>query len=130
MILRVLKTDKEEKLIRDCQRGQPSAQRELYEKYSRKMLGICQRYVNGREEAEDILIEAFMKVFEKIGYFKFEGSFEGWVRRIMVNEALGYLRRNKSVYLNVDVEDVHNDAAVQHLDSDSVYRFDLLGLLL
>ncbi len=110
MILRILRKDSEEKLIRDCQQGNPAAQRDLYNKYSRKMLGICQRYVNRQADAEDIMIEGFMRVFDKIGQFKSEGSFEGWVRRIMVNEALGYIRKNKS-FLSVDAEDVHNEPA-------------------
>ncbi len=129
MMLRILKTDSEEKLIRDCQRGHAGAQRDLYNKYSRKMLGVCLRYVNRQAEAEDVMIEGFMRVFDKIGQFKFEGSFEGWVRRIMVNEALGYLRKNKSIFLSVDVEEVHNEPATFHVDGDALAAEDLLRLV-
>src|SRR4028118_1411248 len=98
------KSDSEEKLIRACQKGNAVAQREIYNKYSGKMMGVCLRYVNSRFEAEDILIGGFMKVFDKIGQYKHEGSFEGWVRKIMVNEALGYIRKNKSIYMEVEIE--------------------------
>lgn len=129
MILRILKKDSEETLIRECQKGSPAAQRDLYNKYSRKMLGICRRYVNRQAEAEDIMIEGFMRVFDKISQFKFEGSFEGWVRRIMVNEALGYIRKNKSLFLSVDVDDVHNEPATFHMDGDDLAAQDLLRLV-
>lgn len=93
------------------------------------MLGICQRYVNRQADAEDIMIEGFMRVFDKIGQFKSEGSFEGWVRRIMVNEALGYIRKNKSLFLSVDAEDVHNEPAAFHVDGDELATQDLLQLV-
>lgn len=60
----------------------------LYEKYANKMFAVCLRYTNTREEAEDVLQEAFIKIFDKISKFRREGSFEGWMRRIMVNTAL------------------------------------------
>jgi RNA polymerase sigma-70 factor (ECF subfamily) len=113
----IYKSDTEEKLIRACQKGDAIAQREIYNKYSRKMLGVCMRYVNSQFEAEDILISGFMRVFGKIEQYKHEGSFEGWLRRVMVNEALGYIRKNKSIYLEVEIEkadyqqDVHTEAA-------------------
>lgn len=68
------------------------------------MFAVCRRYVIELQEAEDILICGFTKAFKKIDQFKGEGSFEGWVRRIMVNEALTYIRRNKSMYLEVEIE--------------------------
>lgn len=70
-------------------------QRQVYEKYASRMLGVCMRYVGDQMTAEDILVEGFLKVFDKIDQYKGEGSFEGWIRRIMVNEALGYLRQRK-----------------------------------
>ena len=68
------------------------------------MMGVCYRYVKDSDEAEDVMISAFAKVFEKLDSFRFEGSFEGWLRRIMVNESLMYLRRNKSMYVEVEIE--------------------------
>src|SRR5690606_15908483 len=95
---------KEEELITGCLQRDRTAQKRLYEAYSSKMYAICYRYVRDAMEAEDILVTAFMKVFDKIGQFKREGSFEGWIRRIVVNEALTHLRRNKSMYLETELE--------------------------
>ena len=68
------------------------------------MFSVCRRYVMQLQEAEDILVCGFTKVFQKLDQFKGQGSFEGWVRRIMVNEALTFIRRNKSMYLEVEIE--------------------------
>ena len=100
---------KEDELIKGCLRREGSAQRQLYDTFSSKMYSICYRYVKDSMEAEDILVTAFMKVFDKIGQFKNEGSFEGWIRRIVVNEALTYLRRNRSMYLETDLEQVDRE---------------------
>jgi RNA polymerase sigma factor (sigma-70 family) len=67
----------------------------FYERYSAKLLAICCRYVADRMAAEDVMVEGIMRVFDKIGQFGFHGSFEGWAKRIIVNEALMYLRKQK-----------------------------------
>jgi RNA polymerase sigma-70 factor (ECF subfamily) len=69
-------------------RGSAQCQRELYERFAGKMFAVCLRYARTREDAADILQDGFMKVFAKLGQFQFQGSFEGWVRRVMVNTAL------------------------------------------
>lgn len=125
----IYKSDQEEKLIRDCQKGQAYAQREIYEKYSRKMLGVCFRYVNSQFEAEDILINGFMKVFDKIEQYKHEGSFEGWIRKIMVNESLGYIRKNKSIYLEVDIEKADYLSDTNSFQPTDLEAEDLLNLV-
>ncbi|MCU0326592.1 MAG: sigma-70 family RNA polymerase sigma factor [Spirosomaceae bacterium] len=89
-------------LAKALQKQDPKAQTRLYEKYSSKMLAVCMRYVGDRMEAEDVMIEGFMRIFDKIGQFNFQGSFEGWIRRIMVNEALMYVRSRK--VMEVDLE--------------------------
>ncbi len=89
-----LMTD-ERRLIQDCLKGKLSAQRELYEKYAGSMLGVCFRYTRSLPDAEDVLQEAFVKVFNKLSQFKFEGELGGWIRRIMVTTALNYLKKNK-----------------------------------
>ena len=78
----------EKQLIKACLREDAASQRELYNRYSSRMLGVCHRYARTPSDAEDILQEAFIRVFNKMGQFKFEGSFEGWIRRIVVNTAL------------------------------------------
>ena len=87
----------EAQLVKALRKQDPKAQRQVYEKYSSRMLGLCFRYVNEEMVAEDVMIEGFMRVFGKIDQFNEEGSFEGWIRRIMVNEALGHLRKQKRI---------------------------------
>lgn len=95
--------NQEAQLIKALRKEDPKAQRQLYDKYASKMLGVCMRYVGDQMTAEDVLVEGFMRVFTKIDQFKEEGSFEGWMRRIMVNESLGYLRQKKRLMEDVDL---------------------------
>ena len=104
MKLVIKKSSTTESLIKGCRKGQRQAQREVYEKLSPKMLGLCRRYIKDGSEAESVMITGFLKVFDKIDQFSGEGSFEGWIRRIMVNESLLYLRKNKGMYIEVDIE--------------------------
>ena len=80
--------DRLHKTVLGCQDGNPVAQRELYDMFKSKMFGICLRYAGNYHDAEDIMQEGFIKVFEKINQFGFKGAFEGWIRKIMVNTAL------------------------------------------
>lgn len=84
-------------------RGDRNAQHELYHLYSAKMFGVCLRYTSDAEIARDVLHDGFIKVFTSIRSFRNEGSFEGWVRRIMVNTALEHLRRSRNNF-TVDIE--------------------------
>src|SRR6218665_796120 len=93
----------DEQLIEGCKRRDQHAQRFLYEHFSGKMFTLCCRYIKDRMEAEDVLITSFTRIFDRISQFKNEGSFEGWIRRIVVNESLSYLRKNKSMYLETDI---------------------------
>jgi RNA polymerase sigma-70 factor (ECF subfamily) len=85
----------EKDLIAACKQQDRRAQKALYERYAPVMMGVCRRYVKGEEEAEDVLVEGFYKVLTKIDTYNGEGSFEGWIRRIMINEALMHLRKNQ-----------------------------------
>ena len=78
----------EDELINGCKRENAACQKEVFNRYAGHMLGVCQRYARNNHDAEDILQDAFIKVFNKIGQFKQEGSFEGWIRKIVVNTAL------------------------------------------
>jgi RNA polymerase sigma-70 factor (ECF subfamily) len=78
----------DEHLILACIQQHAASQKEVFIRYSSKMLGVCNRYARNTADAQDILQEAFIKVFNKIHQYKFEGSFEGWVRKIVVNTAL------------------------------------------
>lgn len=84
----------DEELIEGCVAANKRSQQELYTRYANRMWGVCLRYARNREEAEDILQEGFIKVFDNISKFRNEGSFEGWIRRIMVNTALKHYSRN------------------------------------
>ena len=119
---------KEDELIQRCRRRERDAQRQLYDMYSSKMYALCYRYVKGSMEAEDILVTAFMKVFEKISQFKSEGSFEGWIRRIVVNEALTYLRRNRAMYLETDLEYADREPDYSQL-GDHLEAEDLMNMI-
>ena len=119
---------KEDELIDGCRRRENSAQRELYEMYASKMYALCYRYVHHSMEAEDILVTAFTKVFERIDQYRGDGSFEGWIRRIMVNEALTYIRRNRSVYLETEIEEADRHPDYQQL-SDHLEAEDLLKMI-
>jgi RNA polymerase sigma-70 factor (ECF subfamily) len=79
-------------------------------------------------EAEDVLVTAFMKVFDKIDQFKSEGSFEGWIRRIVVNESLTHLRRNRSMYLETELEQADREPDYDRL-SDHLETEDLLNII-
>lgn len=118
----------ENELINGCLKREKSAQKRLYEQYSSKMYGICYRYVKDSMQAEDILVTAFMKVFDKIDQFKQEGSFEGWIRRIVVNESLTHLRRNRSMYIETDLEQADYQPDYDQL-SDHLEAEDLLNLI-
>jgi RNA polymerase sigma factor (sigma-70 family) len=78
----------DEELIRECIKENQASQKEIFHKYAGKMLGVCQRYARNSMDAEDIVQDAFIKVFDKIHQFKFQGSFEGWIRKIVVHTAL------------------------------------------
>ena len=96
----------DEELVKGCIENKPLTQRALYDRFSRKMMGVCLRYADGRDEAEDILQNGFIKVFENIESFKGSGSLEGWIRKIMVNTALNNYRQNKANRLKVDLDAV------------------------
>ncbi len=118
----------EQELISACVEGNGKAQQFLYDKYARVMFGICLRYSNTYEEAKDILQDGFVKVFTKLGQFGFQGSFEGWMKRIFVNTALEYYRSQKNHMYHDDVESAFE---VQHQDYtiDKISRQEILTII-
>lgn len=118
--------NQEAQLVKALKKADPKAQRQVYDKYASRMLGVCRRYIGDPMTAEDVLVEGFMKVFDKIDQFKSEGSFEGWIRRIMVNEALGYLRQHKRSQEDVSLDEAHGMAdyeqADQSLEAEEMMR--------
>ncbi|QOG02423.1 RNA polymerase sigma factor [Flavobacterium sp. MDT1-60] len=87
----------ETKLIKLAVENNRQAQQQLYSRFSSKMLSVCRQYIKDIQLAEDVMITAFMKVFTNLNKFEHKGSFEGWIRRIMVNECISYLRVQKKV---------------------------------
>lgn len=103
----------ENDIIKGCIKGKADCQRMLFETYARKMMSVCLRYVVNYHDAEDILQEAFIKVFAHIHQFKFEGSFEGWLRKIVVNTALKALQKKKLHFAEV------NESTISLADADA-----------
>ncbi len=128
MNLFVQKSTTEQLLIEGCRKKHPKAQRELYEKFSGKLFATCLRYIKDETEAEDVLVRGFMKIFEKIDQFHGEGSFEGWIRKIMVNESLQYIRKNKNIYMQVDIENAQYEVNIEAIESQ-LAADDLLNLI-
>jgi len=96
--MKVINLHQEEKeLIELAVENNRHAQHKIYSKFSPKMLSVCRQYIKDLQQAEDIMITAFMKVFTNLKNFKHEGSFEGWIRRIMINECISYIRVQKKV---------------------------------
>ncbi|MDF2380032.1 sigma-70 family RNA polymerase sigma factor [Nostoc ellipsosporum NOK] len=93
----------EEAILRGCLNSDPAAQRELYNRYSAKMLAVCYRFAHNREDAEDMLQEGFIKVFLQIHTFENRGAFEGWIRRIVVHTCINILKKNKKFNESVDI---------------------------
>jgi RNA polymerase sigma factor (sigma-70 family) len=100
----------EEAILKGCLNNEASAQRELYNKYSSKMLAVCYRFAHNREDAEDMLQEGFIKIFTQIHSFEGRGSFEGWIRRIVVHTCINILKRNKKFNESVDL--IHATTAI------------------
>ena len=110
---------KEAVLIKRASEQNREAQQLLFEQYSPKMLGVCRQYVKDMHHAEDLMLSGFLKVFTKLHTFKNEGSFEGWIRKIIVNTCLTYLNKKNPIQLT-DEEFVFNDAATESLENTSV----------
>ena len=80
------------------------------------MLSVCMRYAQNRDEAEDILQEAFIKIFQNIATFRGEGSFEGWMKRIMINHALNHYRKNKKMPFHQDIDEINEQEILNKED--------------
>jgi len=104
--LKVIQLYKNEaQLIKKAARENREAQHMLYELHAPKMLSVCRYYIKDVQQAEEVLLNGFFKVFTKINHFKNQGSFEGWIRRIMIREAISYLRQKKQIeFVSDEVE--------------------------
>jgi RNA polymerase sigma factor (sigma-70 family) len=93
----------EEAIFQGCLKNDAAAQRELYNRYSPKMLAVCYRFGHNREDAEDMLQEGFIKVFSQLHTFQNKGAFEGWIRKIIVHTCINNLKKNKRFNESVDI---------------------------
>jgi RNA polymerase sigma-70 factor (ECF subfamily) len=105
------------------------AQHQIYSKFAPKMLSVCRQYIKDVHQAEDVMITAFMKAFTNLKNFEHKGSFEGWIRRIMINECISYIRVQKKVTFIDDenyIEERHNDIESQFAVEDIQFLIDKL----
>jgi RNA polymerase sigma factor (sigma-70 family) len=94
------------KLVADCLKQKPDAQKQLYEHFAPSMLGVCFRYTKSIKDAEDVLQEGFIKVYKHLNQYKYEGEPGAWIRKIMVNTALTYLKKNRKYQYDLSFKDV------------------------
>ncbi len=118
----------EYELVRACRREERSAQEALYARFSRRMFAVCLRYARHRAEAEDLLQEGFIQVFDKLHAFRMEGSLEGWIRRIMVHTCINHLRK-KSVRHEVLGTEHVPERAVGPAAMNNLGQAELLALV-
>ncbi len=117
-----------EELIKRCRAGERKSQELLYKQLASKMMGVCMRYATDRMEAEDMLQNGFIRVFQKMNDYRGDGSFEGWVRRIMVHSSIEYYRKHHKMMQAVEMTEADepsvNPLAVAKLDAK-----DLMALI-
>ena len=118
-----------DELVKHCKAGERKAQEMLYKQFASKMLGVCCRYATDRMEAEDMMQNGFIRVFQKIGDFRGEGSFEGWMRRIMVHSSIEYYRKHHKMMQLVDLDEAGAECASNPLASAKLEANDLLLLI-
>ena len=124
----------DQEILEGCKSGERNAYSLLYSKYASSMLGICMRYSKRRDEAEDVMHEGFIKVFSNIAKFRGEGSFEGWIKRIMINTSLSHYHANLKHYFQSNIDDMEDMLSADHDDDEGVYsnppsRGQLLDLI-
>jgi RNA polymerase sigma factor (sigma-70 family) len=104
----------EQTLIHDCLSGNPDSQRKLFERYYPILMSICRRYASNTDEAKDLLQEGFIKIFDNIHKFRGESSFKTWITRIVINNAINHLNKEKKKLFtplddNFDTQDESDD---------------------
>lgn len=113
----------ETRIIKSAAKNNRDAQEELYKKYSGKMLSVCRMYIKDLHHAEEVMLNGFYKVFKHIPSYKNEGSFEGWVRKIMIREAISFLRTKKEIEFPKEIieteahsfNNINSEIEVEHI---------------
>ena len=110
----------EQTILKGCREGKRNAQKQLYEKFVSSMFTVCLRYARSRDEAEDLLQEGFLRIFQNINSFRQQGSFEGWMKRIMVNHALNQHKKSRKSPFFEDVDEVSESELLTFQDDQEV----------
>jgi len=128
--LKVIPLHQEEhEIIRLAYENNRQAQQMIFTKFSPKMLGVCRQYIKDIQYAEDLMLTAFMKVFSNLRNFENKGSFEGWIRRIMVNECISYIRVQKKVVFLEEttyIEESFNSIDIEYSIDEIQFLIDQL----
>lgn len=115
-LLKVIRLYNDEaQLIKKAVNNHREAQRNLYELHAPKMLSVCRYYISDLQHAEDVMIEGFFKAFINLKSFRGEGSFEGWLRRIMIRESISFLRRQRKIEFSTDDIEIYDEG-------DTIYK--------
>ena len=118
-----------QQLVKSCLKGKALAQRELYELYAEQMLGVCFRYTKSLADAEDVLQDGFVKVFRNLHQYRSEGELGAWIRRIMVNTAINYLKKNRKYQNDLSFEDLNLHPVSEETPQMMLQAKDLANLV-
>lgn len=128
--MKVIHLHREEKqLIEQAVLNNRQAQHQIYTQFSPKMLGVCRQYIKDVHHAEDVMITAFMKVFTNLNKFEHKGSFEGWIRRIMIHECIDFVRVKKNIFNYQEIETVIVSESESGIEMDT-FSVDDIQLLI
>ena len=120
----------EQQLISEAIANNRQAQQQLYSKYASKMLSVCRQYIKDIHYAEDVMITGFMKMFTNLKKFEHKGSFEGWIKRIMIHECIDYLRVKKNSFNHKDIDDVVYSEEEDNYEMEGDFSIDDIQLLI
>jgi len=119
----------EDELIKACLQNNQRAQKTLFDTHSPRLMGVCLRYANNRAEAQDMLQDGFIKIFQKLDSFTGGGAFGGWMHRLVVNTCLDHIRRNKKMGFTVEIENESADWSVSEDAISQLRTKELLSLI-
>jgi RNA polymerase sigma-70 factor (ECF subfamily) len=119
----------EQELIKGCIAARPKAQKALFDIYAPKLYVVCLRYMKDQMRAQDVLQDAFVKIFAHISNYKSEGAFEGWLKKIAVNACLDQLRKDKKLMTDVSIDDVSHKLSTNSFSAEKLMADDLLKLV-
>lgn len=110
------------RIVKGCIKGDRTSQKVLYERYYSKMMVICYRYAKDGDEAKDLLHDGFLKIFRSLHKYNFNGSLEGWMRRLMINSAIDHYRKFKNIYSLSESNINQLEGSTEDEDDDNIYE--------